>query len=118
MSRVEQLKALALRHQLTVAILATIVIAIIMTAISLSLYASSGTLQLDLSRPGYESARKDITKPEDDTDFAATGVIDQQVLEDYQRRFDNQRNSLNSFSKFKDKGLDDDSLTLSPNTQN
>ena len=101
------------------AIAATIVIAFIMTAVSLSLYVSSGTLQLDLSRPGYESARKELIKPDDKKDFATNGQINKETLDEYQKQFDAQRTELNRIGKFKDQGLSDDSLTLSSEaTQN
>lgn len=112
----ERIKAIAIRHQLTMAIALTIIITLIMTGVSLSLYASSGALQLDLSRPGYEAVRKEIIKPEDKTDFATNGSINKQALDEYQKLFDAQRTQLNSIGTFKDKGLDDDSLTLSPET--
>ena len=95
------------------AIALTVIIAFIMTAVSLSLYVSSGTLQLDLSRPGYESARKDLIKPEEKKDFATNGPIDKEALDEYQKQFDAQRTELNRIGKFKDQGLNDDSLTLS-----
>ena len=113
MITLERVKQTAIRHQFTMAIALTIIIAIIMTAISLSLYVSSGTLQLDLSRPGYESARKELIKPEDKSDFATNGPIDKRALDEYQKQFDAQRTELNRIGKFKDQGLSDDSLTLS-----
>lgn len=111
---IDKLKSVIDRHQLTGAIILTIVIALIMTSISLSLYVSSGTLQLDLSRPGYESARKEIINPDNNNEFSASGSINQQSLEEYQKQFDSQRSELNSIGNFKDQGLSDESLTISP----
>ena len=108
-----RVKELTLKHQLPMAILLTVVVAIIMTAVSLSLYVSSGTLQLDLSRPGYESARKELTKPEDKTDYATNGPVNKQALDEYQKLFEAQRAELNRIGKFKDQGLSDDTLMLS-----
>ncbi len=109
----EQAKQTASRHQFTMAIGLTIVIAFIMTAVSLSLYVSSGTLQLDLSRPAYESARKELIKPEDKKEFATNGPIDKAALDEYQKQFDAQRTELNRIGKFKDQSISDESLTLS-----
>lgn len=111
---IERAKQIASKHQLTLAILLTIAVAFLMTAVSLSLYVSSGTLQLDLSRPGYEAARKELIKPEDKQEFATSGPINKQALEEYQKQFDAQRTELNRIGKFKNNALDDDSLTLSP----
>lgn len=112
MTYLERAQALAQRHRFTMAIILTISIALLMTVISLSLYVSSGTLQLDLSRPGYESARKEIINPDDDSDFATTGPVNKRALDEYQKLFDAQRKELDSIAKFKGKGLEDESLGM------
>lgn len=89
-----------------------VVIAVLMTVISLSLYVSSGTLQLDLSRPGYESVRKNIVNPNNRSEFASSGPVNTEVLNEYQKRFDSQRGELNAIGSFKDAGLEDASLGL------
>ena len=109
-----KIQGIILRHQFAVAMVITILIAFTMTAISLSLYSSSGTLQLDLSRPGYETARKEIINPEDKDEFATNGPINKKSLEEFQALYDAQRKELNSIGKYNDKGLDDESLTLWP----
>ena len=116
MNWLNHFKAFATQHQFMMAIIFTVFIAIIMTGVSLSLYVSSGTLQLDLSRPGYETARKELIKPQSTNEFATNGPINKQALEEYQKLFDEQRKELNSIGKFKDKGLDDDSLTIAQGT--
>lgn len=112
MTLTQRLTQVLMKHQLVLMIVATIAVALIMTWISLSLYVSGGTLQLDLSRPGYEAVRKEIFNPNASQDFSATGSVDSAILDKYQTLFDAQRQDLNSFSRFKDKALDDDSLTL------
>lgn len=113
MSVLTRAKSMVVDHQFAWAITLAVLIACLMTAVSLSLYVSTGAIQLDLSRPGYETARKEIIKPTNTPDFAAYGVIDVKTLDEYQERFDSQRTSLNKIGKFKDKSLEDDSLSLS-----
>jgi murein L,D-transpeptidase YcbB/YkuD len=49
--------------------------------VALSLYQSSGTRQLDLSRPGYDSARKEASKDAQVFQgFSADGPIDAKSL--------------------------------------
>lgn len=110
---VERVRQIAERHRFLLAIFAVIAIGCIMTAISLSLYASSGTLQLDLSRPGYEAARKEIINPDDTSTFSASGPVDKKALDQYQKLFDAQRKEMNTLSRFKDNGLSDPALGLS-----
>lgn len=106
------IKENASKHRFTAAIVIVIAVAMTMTAISLSLYYSSGTLQLDLSRPGYETARKNIVNPDDTSEFSPYGPINSQTLSKYQTLFDTQRREMNALGNFKDKGLDDASLLL------
>ncbi len=101
------------RHRLPVAIGGVIALALLMTAINLSLYVSSGTSSLDLSRPGYEQARRETQ--ENDTkrlDFESTGPINQAVLEEFRKIFTDQREELNALGGFRDTALDDESLRL------
>lgn len=113
MTHTDRLRAIAEQHRFTLAMALVVGVACVMTAISLSLYASSGTLQLDLSRPGYEAARKDIINPDDTSKFSPSGPINADVLSQYQKLFDAQRKEMNTIGKFKDKGLDDATLGLS-----
>lgn len=113
MNWIERFRATAERHRFSIAIAFVIAIACTMTAVSLSLYASSGTRQLDLSRPGYETARKEIINPDDTSTFSPNGAIDKKTLEQYQKLFDNQRKEMNTLSRFKDSGLGDPALGLS-----
>ena len=79
------------RYQLAFAMLCAICIALLLTIASMGLYVASGTAKLDLSRPGYESARKKITKSGDETDkgIASSGKLTDEVmskfLADYQK---------------------------------
>lgn len=43
------------RHRFIVLLVAAILISLVLTAVSLAIYNSSGAAQLDLSRPGYRS---------------------------------------------------------------
>ena len=114
----ERLVALLNQHRFTAVIGLVIMIALIMTSISLSLYVSSGTLQLDLSRPGYESVRKEISSQSSE-DFPATGPITTKTMDSFQKQYAAQRSGLNSISQFQDSALDDDSLdVLSTDTKN
>jgi len=106
------------RHQFTVAIALVIGVGILMTTISMYLYTSSGALQLDLSRPGYESVRDDINK-DSKKDFSSFGPIDAGTLEDFQKLYSSQRSQLNSISEFNDDTLSDDTLgVMSTSMQN
>lgn len=101
------------RHRFPFAIALVVGIALLMTAVSLSLYITSGTSRLDLSRPGYEQVRKEV-KPTPEDSFGADGPVDKAALDEFQRLYQARRNNLNELGDFKDSTLDDSSLRLQP----
>ena len=110
-----EFRALVGRHRFPFAITSVIGIALLMTAISMSLYVSSGASRLDLSRPGFEQARKDI-KPIPDDKFSSEGKIDASTVDEFEKLYQKQRVYLNSLGDFESTSLDDVSLRLSPDT--
>lgn len=76
------------KHRFVILIGGSVVIALLLVAVSLQLYSSSGTAQLDLSRPGYKSVRDQI-RPEDAFDgFSASGPIDDAALKNFKELYD------------------------------
>ena len=60
-------------HRLVLLLVATITISLVLTCVSVIIYATSGAAQLDLSRPGYRSVSDQvITKDAIDT-YKRTG---------------------------------------------
>lgn len=75
-------------HQFLIMVSLVIMVSLFLVYVALSLYQSSGTLQLDLSRPGYDSAREEATK---DTEvfkgFSADGKIDNAALDEFDQLY-------------------------------
>lgn len=66
----------------------SIVIGLLLVTVSMQLYFSSGTAQLDLSRPGYKSVRDQI-RPDDTFDgFPSSGAIDEAALKNFKQLYD------------------------------
>lgn len=103
------------QHKLLAAITGAVVIALALTAISISLYYSTGAEVLDLSRPGYESVRQAVNQaPHDDASFSGDGPVDTQVIKQFNNLYQTNRHDLKSIDNFSNqKPLSDDSLTLS-----
>lgn len=75
------------QHRFMALIGGSIVVALLLVVISMQLYFSSGTAQLDLSRPGFKSVR-DQVKPEDTFDgFSANGAVDQKALDEFNQLY-------------------------------
>jgi len=110
----EKTKQVIDRHRITYGVIGALLIAMLLTAISLSLYVSSGASRLDLSRPGYESARGDIEQNTNETPFSSTGPLNSDVANEFQQRFTAARDSLNSLDDFNSNALDDAELQIAP----
>lgn len=75
-------------HKFLTMVALVIGVSLFLVYVALSLYQSSGTLQLDLSRPGYDSARQEAVK---DTEvfkgFSADGKIDKEALNEFDKLY-------------------------------
>lgn len=102
------------RHRLVFAIGVAVIIGLIMTAVSMSLYVTSGAQVLDLSRPGYENARDAVNDSEFETDnFSQNGPVTEDVVEEFEEIYSKNRKDLNQVDDFSDpKPLSDQSLHL------
>ena len=58
----KRLRQFFIDHRFAFFIASCIIVAIVMTGISLVLYQRSGAMKLDMSRPGYESVRTEVEK--------------------------------------------------------
>lgn len=101
-------------HQFFVMVTIVIVISLFLVYVALSLYQSSGTLQLDLSRPGYDSARKEATR---DTEvfkgFSADGTISDESLNEFDKLYkEKAAEALIDIADFSGDTLSDAALTL------
>ena len=68
-------------HRFLFLVFASVIIAIILVLVSLGLYVSSGTAQLDLSKPGYASLRDQVQAEKSFEGFDSNGDLDKQALE-------------------------------------
>lgn len=100
------------KHKFLVMVGGAVAIAMVLIAVSMHLYASSGAAQLDLSLPIYEKDRKQIST-ESASNFPATGIIDKNTMLDYQKQLDKQIKQTSSAEGFNSAGLSDDALGLS-----
>lgn len=105
-------EALAQRYGLAFGIAIAILIALLLTVVSMTLYFIGGTSKLDLSRPGYESVRKQIRHNDKDESFSANGTLDGKVIKDFLRLYDQETKDLQHYNAFDGNTLDDAQLGL------
>lgn len=98
------------RHRFIYAIAGAIVVGLLLTITSMSLYITSGASQLDLSRPGYERARTQVVEPKEDEKFDSSGPINVNVIDEFQKIFTKHRTALSNTDNFDSSVLDDAQL--------
>jgi len=113
--KLSNIRALVGRHRFPFAIGAVVIISILMTAVSLSLYVTSGTARLDLSRPGYESVRQDVQQSPGET-YNSDGPVNEAALNEFDQLLQKRRTNLDALGGFEDTTIDDESLRLAPPT--
>lgn len=105
------IKNLMERHRLTFAISFSIILALALTVLSILLYNITGTSKLDLSRPGYEAAIKQLKKPENTSNsFSSDSSLDEESMKKYLKNYQQQVTSLNSYGNFSEKAFEDSQL--------
>lgn len=78
-TRIERIR----QHRFVLMILGSIAASVILVLIALALYASSGTAQLDLSRPGYASIREQVQNDDEFRGFSSEGDLDSAALKSF-----------------------------------
>lgn len=101
-------------HQFFSMVILVIVVSLFLVYVALSLYQSSGTMQLDLSRPGYDSARQEAIK---DTEvfkgFSADGTLDKNALNEFDTLYKQKASeALIGIDAFSGDALSDSALLL------
>ena len=103
-------------HQFALFIIICITIAFIMTLISLELYRRSGAMNLDMSRPGYESVRTEVEQTSDDRPYSSSGPLTNEAITDFEERLNNYKDELNNLGTYDNSIVSDENLNLTPLT--
>ena len=88
------------QHRFMLLIAATIVIAIILVIVSIILYNVSGSAQLDLSRPGYQSVSDQVDRDDTITEYSAFGPVNKDSVEEFTKLYDEQATKAKAVDAF------------------
>lgn len=88
------------RHRLSLLLIITVIIAIIMTIVSVIIYNSSGAAQLDLSRPGYRSVSDQIERDDTIDGYSASGPINTDTIQEFIKQYDEQAEKAKAVNAF------------------
>lgn len=100
------------QHRFMVLVGLTILVSLFLVSVALALYASSGAAQLDLSRPGYVSVRKQAVRSDTFNGYPATGTIDKDALDQFRNLYDKQAKQATSVDSFGGTVMTDQALSL------
>lgn len=103
-------------HRFTLLIIATLIIATILVVISIVIYKVSGSAQLDLSRPGYQSVSDKVDRTDPVTDYSAFGPVNKNTVKDFTTIYDQQASKAKAVDAFNGDPLNPDVLEFSDPT--
>lgn len=101
------------RHRFFMLVALVIVISLLLVSVGMSLYKMSGAEQVDLSRPGYQSIRKEAQRDTDNPDgFPASGELNDEVIKTFYSRYDKRSGRVVGVDSFDERALSEESLRL------
>lgn len=103
-------------HRFMLLIIATILISIVLVSISIVIYKTSGSAQLDLSRPGYQSVSNKVDRTDPVTDYSAFGPVTKSTVNDFTKLYDEQATKAKAVDAFNGDPLNPDVLEFSDPT--
>lgn len=91
----------------------SIVTALFLVYAALSLYHSSGTSQLDLSRPGFDVARQEVVREREVfAGFSPDGPINEEALNEFDKLYREKAVEALKIDPFSSEALSDKTLSL------
>jgi ABC-type Na+ efflux pump permease subunit len=105
------------RHRFLLLIILTIVVALVLTTISLVMYNVSGTAQLDLSRPGYKSVSDKVESNRSTVEYAAFGPVNKTTVEEFIKIYEEQAKKAKAVDAFNGDPLNPEVLMFGTTTE-
>src|SRR5688572_32075863 len=87
-------------RKLPVALLIVIGATVALTIVSLTIYKVGGFYRYDLSRPGYEKERKEISTASTEVTYDTTSPLSKQGADTFLQQLDTHRKNLESYNAF------------------
>jgi hypothetical protein len=100
------------RYQFAAMIVAAVLLTALMTTISIGVYVSSGAINIDLSRPGYEKIRAETSSEVSESQFLSSGPIDRAAVDDFNARLEALQTELSSMNNFSNDVISDEALGI------
>lgn len=111
-----RLRAAVRKRRLVFALSLAIIATIVLTIISVSIYNLGGFYRYDLSRPGFEKVRQEVSTTPTDVTYDTTSPLSKQAVDTFFKEFDTHRKNLTDYDFFGNGSLSDDELQLNAQT--
>lgn len=105
------------QHRFLLLVIGSIIVALLLTAVSLKLYAISGAAQLDLSRPGYEQVVDKKAKSTVFEGYPSSGPINEQTLKEFQDLYNKRADQATKVDSFGGEVMSDAALSIDAPTE-
>lgn len=99
-------------YRLVIFIALSVIIALLLVFVALGLYNSSGTSQLDLTRPGYENIRQEAKDNNTYQGFSSSGSLNKKALDDFDSLYTEKLKEAQSVDAFSNDVLSLQSLQI------
>ena len=100
------------RMNLMILLIGSVLVSGIMVGVGLWLYKSTGAIQLDLSRPGYEREDPEVVAGEREWDFSVTGEVDGEVIDGFLEELEGKMEVVQGMGAFSERSLSDEALGI------
>jgi len=104
------------KHRLSLLLILTVLIALILTVVSMIAYNVSGTAQLDLSRPSVSSVSNKVDKTDNITEYSSFGSISKDSIDEFTKLYDAQATKAKAVDAFNGDPLNPEVLEFSTAT--
>lgn len=100
------------RHRFLVMVFGAVGISFILVLIAMHFYVSSTAIELDLSRPAYQSVREQANRDTQTASFPSTGKIDDAAVQQFRTMYTDQYDKAVGVDGFDSKAMSDQALEL------
>lgn len=88
------------KHRYMLLITVTIIISLLLVVISLVIYNVSGSAQLDLSRPGYQTVSDQVEEAVEITEYGAFGPVNKETVDEFKAIYKEQAAKAKAIDAF------------------
>ena len=101
------------RHQLGFFILISIIVSVALVIVSVSVYITSGAINVDCSLPtDAEICKRVIVDDENEKTFSPNGFFNEQAIKDFNAVYDDIKSGLDKMGSFGADAISDEALDL------